>query len=80
LPLLQMYANSTTLKIGVSHAHAAIPHVIELVARGALDPLLVASVIADWDDAPAAFATPATTLIVRRNEFSRARAAAAHCQ
>ena len=80
LPLMQMYANSTTLHIGVSHARAAIPHVIELVASGAFDPLAVATVIADWDDAPQAFTTPATKVIVRRAEFRQPRAAAAHSQ
>jgi threonine dehydrogenase-like Zn-dependent dehydrogenase len=70
LPLMQMYANSTTLHLGVSHARAAIPRVIELVAGGAFDPLAVATVIADWDDAPQAFTTPATKVIVRRTECS----------
>ena len=77
---MQMYANSTTLHIGVSHARAAIPHVIDLVASGAFDPLAVATVIADWDDAPQAFTTPATKVIVRRAEFRQPRAAAAHSQ
>jgi alcohol dehydrogenase len=76
LPLLQMYANSTTLQVGVSHARAAIPQVIDLVASGAFNPLAVATVIADWDDAPQAFTTPATKVIVRRAEFSRFPAAA----
>jgi alcohol dehydrogenase len=70
LPLMQMYANSSTLQVGVSHARSAIPQVIDLVAGGAFDPLAVATVIADWDDAPQAFTTPATKVIVRRREFS----------
>jgi alcohol dehydrogenase len=71
LPLMQMYANSTTLHVGVSHARAGIPHVIDLVAKGVFDPLAVATVIADWDDAPQAFTTPATKVIVRRGKFGR---------
>jgi len=71
LPLLQMYANSTTLQIGVSHARAAIPQVVELVAKGTFDPLAVATVIADWDDAPQAFTTLATKVIVRRAQFAQ---------
>jgi alcohol dehydrogenase len=73
LPLMQMYANSSTLHVGVSHARAVIPQVIDLVARGGFDPLAVATVIADWDDAPQAFTTPATKVIVRRSEFSAPR-------
>jgi threonine dehydrogenase-like Zn-dependent dehydrogenase len=73
LPLMQMYANSSTLCVGVSHARAVIPQVIDLVASGTFDPLAVATVIADWDDAPQAFTTPATNVIVRRSEFSAAR-------
>jgi threonine dehydrogenase-like Zn-dependent dehydrogenase len=69
LPLMQMYANSSTLHVGVSHARAAIPQVLDLVAAGVFDPLKVASLIADWDDAPQAFSTPATKLIVRRTEL-----------
>ena len=45
LPLMQMYANSTTLHVGVSHARAGIPHVIDLVAKGVFDPLAVATVM-----------------------------------
>jgi alcohol dehydrogenase len=78
LPLMQMYANSSTLHVGVSHARAAIPQVIDLVASGAFNPLAVATVIADWDDAPQAFTTPATKVIVRRSEFSAPRAGAVH--
>ncbi len=68
---MQMYANSTTLQIGVSHARAAIPQVVDLVAKGTFDPLAVATVIADWDDAPQAFTTPATKVIVRRAQFAQ---------
>jgi len=71
LPLMQMYANSTTLHVGVSHARADLPHVIRLVERGEFDPLKVATLIADWDDAPDAFTTSTTKVIVHRKEFAR---------
>ena len=66
LPLMQMYANSTTRHVGISHPRADVPHVIDLVRRGAFDPLKVATLIADWDDAPVAFTTATTKVIVRR--------------
>ena len=70
LPLMQMYANCSTLHVGVSHPRANLPNVIELVQRGAFDPLKVATLIADWDDAPDAFTTRATKVIVRRKDFA----------
>ncbi|MGH8199206.1 MAG: zinc-binding dehydrogenase, partial [Steroidobacteraceae bacterium] len=71
LPLLQMYANSTTLRIGVSHARADLPAVIDFIAQGTFDPLKVATLIADWDDAPEAFTTRTTKVIVRRGTLGR---------
>ena len=67
----QMYANSTTLHVGVSHARANLPQLIDLVERDEFDPLKVATLIADWDDAPDAFTTRTTKVIVRRKEFGR---------
>jgi alcohol dehydrogenase len=75
LPLMQMYANSSTLHVGVSHPRADLPNVIALVQRGVFDPLKVATVIADWDDAPDAFTTRTTKVIVRRRMPSDARPA-----
>jgi alcohol dehydrogenase len=71
LPLMQMYANGATLQVGVSHARADLPRVIDLVKRNAFDPLKVATPIADWDDAPDAFTTRTTKVIVRRSELRR---------
>jgi alcohol dehydrogenase len=71
LSLMQMYANSTTLHVGVSHARADLPHVIDLVERDKFQPLKVATLIADWDDAPDAFTTRTTKVIVRRKDFDR---------
>jgi alcohol dehydrogenase len=74
LPLLQMFTNSTTLKIGVSHARANLPAVIELITSGRFEPLKVATLIADWNDAPEAFTTRTTKVIVRRANFGRVAA------
>lgn len=69
LPLLHMYANSTTLKTGVSHARALLPAVVDFIASGRFDPLAVTTLVADWEDAPAAFTTRATKVIVRRSNI-----------
>ncbi len=67
LPLMQMYVDSTTLHVGLAHPRRDLPHVIALIAAGRFDPSPVATLVADWEDAPTAFATPATKVIVRRN-------------
>jgi len=43
--------------------------VIELVRGGHFDPLKVATLVADWEDAPDAFMTRTTKVVIRRNEF-----------
>lgn len=69
VPLLHMYANSTTLKTGISNVRAFLPAVVEFIASGRFDPLAVATLVADWEDAPAAFTTRATKVIVRRPDL-----------
>ena len=70
LPLMQMYANCVTLHVGVSHPRVDLPHVVGLIERGAFEPLKVATLVADWEDAPSAFTTRTTKVIVRRREFA----------
>jgi threonine dehydrogenase-like Zn-dependent dehydrogenase len=71
LPLMQMYANSTTLHVGISHPRRDLPDVIELVRQGLFDPLKVATLVADWEDAPHAFTTRTTKVIVAREPYRR---------
>lgn len=66
LPLMQMYANSITLHVGISHPRRDLPGVIDLVRGGTFDPLLVATLVADWEDAPEAFMTRTTKVVVHR--------------
>ena len=70
LPLMQMYANSTTLEVSLGHARAHIPDVVDFVARGAFDPLKVTTLVADWDDAPEAYTTRTTKLVLSRFALS----------
>jgi alcohol dehydrogenase len=71
LPLMQMYANSTTLHVGVSHPRRDLPDVIELVRQGIFDPLKVATLITDWDEAPDAFMTRTTKVLVARPPYGQ---------
>lgn len=69
LPLMQMYANSITLHVGISHPRRDLPSVIDLVRSGTFDPLLVSTLVADWADAPDAFMTRTTKVVVHRKGF-----------
>jgi threonine dehydrogenase-like Zn-dependent dehydrogenase len=69
LPLMQMYANSATLHVGISHPRAVLPQVIALLQNSSFDPLKVTTLIADWDDAPNAFTSDTTKVVVCRKEY-----------
>lgn len=71
IPLMQMYANDSTLRTGVSHARAALPEVLALIAGGRFDPARVTTLVADWDDAPLAFLERTTKVVVQRAPLSR---------
>jgi hypothetical protein len=45
-----------------------MPEVIALVGAGKFDPTIVTTLVADWNDAPDAFATPTTKVVVKRSE------------
>lgn len=66
IPLMQMYANDSTLRTGVSHARAALPEVLALIASGRFDPARVTTLVADWEDAPLAFLERTTKVVVQR--------------
>jgi alcohol dehydrogenase len=54
LPLLEMYTKGITFRTGRVHAREALPHVLELAARGAIEPQRVITRVVAWDDAGAA--------------------------
>jgi alcohol dehydrogenase len=72
IPLMQMYANDSTLRTGVSHARAALPEVLALMASGRLDPSPVTTLTAEWQDAPEAFLERTTKVVVQRDPLSQA--------
>jgi threonine dehydrogenase-like Zn-dependent dehydrogenase len=49
-----MYVRNATLKIARAHARTLIPDVLELMSDGRLNPALVTSAVADFDDAQGA--------------------------
>ena len=64
VPLLEMYTRGCTLHTGRCHARALIPDVLALIDAGRLDPALVTSAVARFDEAETALADPPTKLIL----------------
>ncbi|HWX43987.1 MAG TPA: alcohol dehydrogenase catalytic domain-containing protein [Solirubrobacteraceae bacterium] len=52
IPLLQMYVRRATLHIGIPHARALMPDVLELMAQGRLRPEDVITAVAPLDHGP----------------------------
>jgi threonine dehydrogenase-like Zn-dependent dehydrogenase len=67
LPLMHMYATDATLRIGVSHARAVLPDLLAFVARTGYPAEQVTTLTAHWDDAPTAYATRTTKLVLQRH-------------
>jgi threonine dehydrogenase-like Zn-dependent dehydrogenase len=67
LPLMRMYATDATLRVGVSHARAVLPDVLEFIATSGFPAEQVTTITADWDDAPAAYAARTTKLVLQRD-------------
>ena len=51
VPLLEMYGRGVHFVTGRVNARAHLPHVLELVASGRLDPTPVTSARVAWEDA-----------------------------
>lgn len=66
VPVMDMYATSSTLQVGVSHARAALPDLLDFIKRNDFPAERVITHLADWDDAPAAYAARTTKLVLRR--------------
>jgi alcohol dehydrogenase len=72
LPLFEAYVSGVRFFTGRVHARPAIPEVIELIASGRLDPALITTRVAGWDEAPQALTEGEFVKLV----FARDRAAA----
>lgn len=66
VPVMDMYATSTTLRVGVSHVRPYLPDALDFVAEHDFPAEKVTSVLADWYDAPEAYAARTTKLVVHR--------------
>ena len=67
LPLLHMYTKGITLHLSRADSRRFLPDVIDLVASGRLDPSLIPTRVAAWEDAAEAWLQPAVKLVVSRS-------------
>jgi hypothetical protein len=67
VPLMRMYATDATLRLGVAHARAVLPALLEFVHRTGFPAERVATLTADWEDAPSAYKARTTKVVLRRD-------------
>ncbi|MEU1548076.1 alcohol dehydrogenase catalytic domain-containing protein [Nocardia sp. NPDC005745] len=72
VPLMHMYANDATLKIGVSNVRPILPEVLDFVARQDFPAEQVTTLTADWEDAPEAYKAHTTKLVLHRKPLHAA--------
>jgi alcohol dehydrogenase len=70
VPVMHMYATDATLRVGVSHARATLPELLEFVSRTGFAAERVTTLTADWDDAPRAYAARTTKLVLERDPLT----------
>jgi len=70
IPLMHMYANDITLHLGVSHPRAVLPELLDWVHSNNFPAEKVTSHLADFDDAPTAYAEHTTKLVLHRPALS----------
>ena len=66
IPLMHMYANDVTLHLGVSHARALLPELLNWVHENDFPAESVTTTLADFDDAPTAYVQRTTKLVLHR--------------
>jgi len=66
VPLMQMYANCSTLHTGISNPRADLPDLLELIKTKKFQPAKITTVLADWEEAPQAFLERTTKVVVHR--------------
>ena len=66
VPVMDMYATSATLNIGISHVRPVLVELLEFVATTDFRAELVTSLLADWEDAPEAYQARTTKLVLHR--------------
>lgn len=66
VPVMDMYATSATLQVGVSHVRPVLPDLLTFIADTGFEAERVTTLLADWDDAPTAYLTKTTKVVLSR--------------
>jgi alcohol dehydrogenase len=66
IPLMHMYANDITLRLGVGHSRAVLPDLLAWVHTHEFPAERVTTLVADFDEAPAAYTAHTTKLVLQR--------------
>ncbi|MGH7820719.1 MAG: alcohol dehydrogenase catalytic domain-containing protein [Candidatus Binatia bacterium] len=66
VPITEMYVKGITLQTGRAQSRTLLPQVLELIASGRVDPGLVTTERAAWEDAPEAILGYTTKLVLTR--------------
>jgi alcohol dehydrogenase len=70
VPLMRMYATDATLRLGVSHARALVPDVLDFVARTGFEAERITTLTAGWDEAPSAYLAKTTKVVLTRDPLA----------
>lgn len=73
LPVMDMYATSATLKVGVSNVRPRLPELLDFVARSDFPAEKVTSTLLPWEDAPDGYAAHTTKLVLHREPLDLPR-------
>lgn len=70
IPVMDMYATSATLQVGVSHVRPHLPAMLDFIAETGFEAERVTSLLADWDDAVDAYAAHTTKVVLHREPLT----------
>jgi threonine dehydrogenase-like Zn-dependent dehydrogenase len=70
VPLMRMYSTDATLRLGVSHARAVLPELLEFVRDTGFPAERVSTLTADWEDARSAYLARTTKVVLQREPLS----------
>lgn len=69
IPVMDMYATSATLEVGVSSVRPHLPELLDFFATSTFAAEKVTSLLADWEDAPQAYTAHTTKLVLHRERL-----------
>lgn len=73
LPVMDMYATSATLRVGVSNVRPRLPELLDFVVRSDFPAEKVTSTLLPWEDAPDGYAAHTTKLVLHREPLELRR-------